>query len=127
MEQPGCPVLVVEDDADTREVVRDVLHDDGFEVVTAANGADGLAHLRLGRRPCAVVLDLMLPEVDGREVLEAMANDPELSDVPVVVITANVHMLTREYTNVRRIFRKPFPFLGLVKEVKQACGGKAPH
>ena len=80
-------VLVVEDDAPTRAVLSRTLEQDGWSVVEAENGRVALERLK-GRDPAVVLLDLMMPEMDGFEFLEAFRARPEGRSVPVVVITA---------------------------------------
>jgi signal transduction histidine kinase/DNA-binding response OmpR family regulator len=81
------PVLVVDDDPITREMLRRILSKRGWAVAEAADGSDALSVL--GRtRPAAVVLDLMMPGMDGFEVLDAMRRDATWRDIPVVVVTA---------------------------------------
>ncbi len=80
-------VLVVDDDPITREMLRRMLSKRGWAVTEAADGSDGLA--ALGRiRPAAVLLDLMMPGMDGFEVLDEMRRQPAWRDIPVVVVTA---------------------------------------
>jgi CheY-like chemotaxis protein len=80
-------ILVVEDDPDIREAMSDCLAFDGYEVESAADGALALTALRAHPFD-AVVLDLMMPVVTGRDVLAAMGADPRLASIPVVVCTA---------------------------------------
>jgi signal transduction histidine kinase/CheY-like chemotaxis protein len=82
-----APVLIVDDDPDARALVRDMLTTAGYGVAEAANGAEALASIRRAR-PSLVVLDLMMPELDGFAVLEHLSADPELRTLPVVVLTA---------------------------------------
>jgi CheY-like chemotaxis protein len=84
---PGAPVLVVEDDEATRATLRRALEKDGWEVAEAENGRVGLTRLD-SSRPDLVLLDLMMPEMDGFEFLEALRSRPAESCPPVVVITA---------------------------------------
>ena len=81
-------ILVVDDDADIREVLSDVLRELGHDVVTASNGLQALEILRQGALPCMVLLDLMMPVMDGYLFLEAQRGDPALASIPVTVITA---------------------------------------
>lgn len=82
------PVLVVDDDPDIRETLRDVIEAEGFAVVCAANGREALAALGMGLRPSLVVLDLMMPAMNGWELLAAIRADRALADLPVAVISA---------------------------------------
>src|SRR5687768_7389253 len=81
-------VLLVEDDSDIRETVGEVLGDHGYRVVTAGHGADALAQLRDGARPDVILLDLMMPVMDGAAFRSEQKADPELAAIPVIVMTA---------------------------------------
>ncbi len=83
----ASPVLVVEDDAATRSMLRRVLEQDQWTVVEAENGRDGLDRVR-EQVPGLVLLDLMMPEVDGFEFLQALRSNGDAAGVPVIVITA---------------------------------------
>ena len=87
-------VLLVEDDPDIRDIVQDVLEAEGYDVVPASHGRQALEFLsgaRESERPDLVILDMMMPLVDGRHVLEAIRNNQSLSSVPVVVMSAVAH------------------------------------
>ena len=85
----SCPgVLVVDDDADIRESLRDVLEEEGYEVTCVPNGKEALAYLKDGHRPCVIVLDLMMPVMDGWQFRRQQKQDPSIADIPLVVITA---------------------------------------
>ena len=81
-------VLVVDDDFNLRQTLREVLQDEGYGVDTAANGREALDRLQRSRPPQVVVLDLMMPVMDGWRVLDELARDASLSRIPVVVISA---------------------------------------
>jgi CheY-like chemotaxis protein len=85
MDGHGC-ILVVDDDEAIRESLGDCLRDEGYDVLVACNGAQALA--LMARRPCLVLLDLMMPVMSGWEVLETMHEDPRYAGIPVVVISA---------------------------------------
>jgi signal transduction histidine kinase/CheY-like chemotaxis protein/HAMP domain-containing protein len=82
----GDCVLVIDDDATARELIADPLKADGFSVVTASGGLEGL---KLARdvQPIAITLDVMMPDLDGWSVLAALRQDPELAEIPVIMIT----------------------------------------
>jgi signal transduction histidine kinase/CheY-like chemotaxis protein len=79
-------VLVIDDDATARELIADHLKAEGFSVVTAAGGVEGLK-LAKDLRPIAITLDVMMPDLDGWSVLAALRQDPELAEIPVIMIT----------------------------------------
>jgi len=82
-------VLVVEDDHDSRDTLRELLELEGWPVATARDGAEGLARMR-ELRPGLVLLDLLMPGMSGVEVCRERAADPELRAIPVALITADL-------------------------------------
>jgi two-component system, OmpR family, alkaline phosphatase synthesis response regulator PhoP len=84
---PERPILVVDDDAKIVRLVRTYLERDGFAVVTAADGPAALDAIET-HRPALVVLDLMLPELDGRAVIRAVRRDEEAGATPILVLSA---------------------------------------
>jgi CheY-like chemotaxis protein len=80
-------LLVVEDDAEFRESLADLLRIRGYSVRVAAHGEEALALLRSGARPCLILLDLMMPVMDGWDFRRALLRDPEVSKIPVVLIS----------------------------------------
>ena len=98
-------VLLAEDDLDIRDVLADMLRAEGFEVLEAGNGREAL-QLALTQRPNVIVTDLMMPMMDGRELISALKARAALSTVPIIVITA-----FRGYTDglaADRMLAKPF-------------------
>ena len=81
-------ILVVDDDEMIQESIREVLVDEGYQVVLAQNGVEALARLRNGELPALILLDLMMPLMDGWQFRAEQKRDPALSRIPVVVITA---------------------------------------
>lgn len=84
----AAPILVIDDEKPMRELLERFLHREGLEVVTAADGAAGIEAARR-RRPAAIMLDVMMPRMDGWAVLGALKADPALADVPVVMVTVS--------------------------------------
>ncbi|WP_176736727.1 ATP-binding protein [Oligoflexus tunisiensis] len=80
-------ILVVDDNEMNCEVVRDILTLEGYDVILAFGGQDALLKLR-EHHPDLVLLDLMMPEVSGEDVLQAMRRDPDLDNIPVILLTA---------------------------------------
>jgi CheY-like chemotaxis protein len=82
-------VLVVEDDVDIRESLVEALEDHGYEVIAVANGREALDVLRAGGpAPCLILLDLMMPTLDGRGFREQQLQDAALASIPVIVLSA---------------------------------------
>ena len=82
-------VLVVDDEADIRESLRDALSDEGYAVFVAGNGKEALELLPGLTRPCAVILDVIMPVMSGTEFYEAMRANPSLADIPVLMSTSD--------------------------------------
>jgi CheY-like chemotaxis protein len=83
------PILVVDDDADLRETLGELLHEEGYDARLCENGRVALEQLRQGPRPQLILLDLMMPEMNGWQFREAQLEDAGLRDIPVVVMTAS--------------------------------------
>ncbi len=82
-------VLLVEDDGDVREALADVLREHGYDVAWAADGAEAIRALRSGLRPAAILLDLMMPVMDGFQFRAEQRSDPALARIPVIVVSAD--------------------------------------
>jgi len=116
-------VLVVDDSSDTRMIARLILETEGYSIAEASDGEEALAILVSGRIPDVILLDLRMPRVDGFEVLETMAANPALADVPVVVFTAHLEMADDERLidgEARWLLLKPFQPDELVRFVERA-------
>jgi len=115
-------ILVVEDDASIRGLVSDLLRDDGYQVSEACNGAEALDAVR-EQRPDLIVLDLMMPVMDGWTFVEECRREPGFDDVPIVVTSAS-HDLPRtaerlRSLGVRTCLAKPFDVDGLLALVER--------
>lgn len=86
--RPTGPVLVVEDDPDQRDAVMLALQQAGYEVVAAADGLEALELLHAGMKPCLILLDLMMPEMDGVQFRKEQLKSAATADIPVVVVSA---------------------------------------
>jgi CheY-like chemotaxis protein len=81
-------ILIVEDDKDLREILCESLQIEGFEVVAVEHGEAALRHLGTGARPSVILLDLMMPIMDGWTFRERLLGDRALAKIPVIVMTA---------------------------------------
>jgi CheY-like chemotaxis protein len=85
----GLDVLLVDDDRDVRDTIEQILTDEGFSVSTATDGEDALARLAgTGGLPRLILLDLMMPVMDGREFLARVHRDSRLAQIPIVIISS---------------------------------------
>ena len=85
-------ILLVDDDDELRESIADGLEQAGFTVIRASDGADALGHLRSSNLPALVLLDLMMPGMNGWQLSEVMHADPVLAKIPIVALTATAVM-----------------------------------
>ena len=98
---PCSHIVVIEDDTDLRETLKDLLEMEGFRVVTASNGREGLRQIEQNGQPCLILLDLMMPVMNGWEFLEVLreGNTAELAKTPVAVVSAaaDIAHIERDY------------------------------
>ncbi|MEN3340308.1 MAG: hypothetical protein V7647_3984 [Acidobacteriota bacterium] len=125
--QPRLKVLLVEDDEDTREVLRLILESDGIEVAVARDGLDALT--RIGqlreqdpRSPSVIVLDYMMPRCSGPQFRQRQLADPDIADVPVILVSA-VSDLSSRAALLRpfAMLQKPIDPDQLTSVVRDAC------
>lgn len=122
MDTKKPPILVVDDDRDIREAVAAVLSSVGYPVLSAADGAAALEILRSSPVPVGlVILDLMMPKVDGWEFRARQKADPALRDIPVVILSAG-GQVEKKAQNLEAVgwLRKPVQLEVLVQEVANA-------
>jgi CheY-like chemotaxis protein len=116
-------ILLVEDDFAIRETVAEVLESDGFQVTCAHNGAEALRLLQEeGQRPGLILLDLMMPVMDGWEFRLAQRRNPEIASIPVIVLSAGAGQEGRLPSLAAAAFLpKPFELDQLLNTVGRLC------
>ena len=123
-------VMVVEDDRDTREVVKLILEMEGMGVSEASDGCEALERLHTLRAsnpscPCVIVLDIMMPRCSGPEFRRRQLGDPLIADVPIIVLSAVADQLPTDDLDAFARIAKPFDPDQLVRVVRRACGLEA--
>lgn len=113
-----APILVVDDNQDTRDALRRLLQIRGHPVVTARDGQDALAYLRNGGTACLIILDLYMPRVDGRLFRAAQLGDASLARIPVIVFSVAVG---ETLADVAGFVRKNDP-LSLLTRIEHTLG-----
>jgi CheY-like chemotaxis protein len=116
-------VLVVEDDPDMRESMESVLSYAGHSITTVADGLEALTWLAGNRpHPCVILLDLMMPGMNGFELRSRLRADPRLADIPVVVLTGAGGMADRGAAELQaEILRKPIDLRDLLAAIHRHC------
>jgi CheY-like chemotaxis protein len=115
-----CPILIVEDDADLREMMAQLLTLEGFRASTVANGREALEYLSQGDKPDVILLDLMMPVMDGWEFRRQQQASDDLSKVPVIVLSA-LDQTRAADVNAVAFLKKPLDFDRLLELVRQYC------
>ena len=117
-------ILVVEDDPDLREALAEILRDEGYSVDGASHGAEALAFLRhgAGGSTCLILLDLTMPVMNGWQFRDVQRRDPDLSRIPVVVLSAAERLADQlEPLGVQAFIRKPIELSRLLDAIRQYC------
>ncbi len=113
-------ILIVEDDDDLRTVVTELLRHLGYRVASAINGRDALDYLRAHRAPSLIVLDVMMPVMDGVEFCRRRLRDPTLRSIPIFLFTARGQSIAN--ISAVRVLRKPLvvsEFIDAVRSVME--------
>jgi two-component system, OmpR family, response regulator CpxR len=125
MTGPGCgrTVMVVEDDVDIRDSIHEVLADLQYRPVSASDGAAALDQLKLmDPKPCVILLDMMMPILDGPGFRQRQQQDPELSGIPVVILSAHAEArATASEMQVAAFLKKPVKLQELLDTIEQFC------
>jgi two-component system chemotaxis response regulator CheY len=120
---PSRAVLVVDDDPDIRDFMSDFLADEGYQVKAAGNGRQAL-DLLASWRPDVILLDLMMPVMDGWAFLAAQQADAELAHLPVIVMSASYNLVKLdERVPVPEVLAKPFTIEDLLAKVEPLIRG----
>lgn len=112
-------ILIIEDDRDIREVLKMILETEGFTAYTAVNGQDGLKALNSIGRPCLILLDLMMPVMNGWEFLQTMKTNFFIATIPVIVVSAVAE--NSQAPGAVGYIKKPVDLRLLLEFVKRFC------
>ena len=116
---PDATVLVVDDDPVIQKLLQVNFEMEGYAVITASDGEEGLAKAR-AERPTAIVLDVMMPKMDGLEVARHLKADPETKGIPIVLLSAKAQqadIAAGTNTGAEEYLTKPFDPLELLERV----------
>ncbi len=117
-------ILVVDDEFGSIDVLAAVLEDEGYRVFTASNGKRGLERLA-ENKPDLVVLDFMMPLMNGAQMGAAMRADPAYRDIPIIMMSAVTEPAVRErFSGYRAFLRKPFNMAALLEAIQGLLGAE---
>jgi CheY-like chemotaxis protein len=114
----GATILVVDDDTDLRETVGELLVEEGYDALLFEDGRAALEFLREGAEPRLILLDLMMPDMNGWQFREEQLKDERLKEIPVVVMTASRSLDANPIT-AREILYKPIGLGQLLEAVER--------
>jgi CheY-like chemotaxis protein len=115
-------VLIIEDEADAAELFAEMMRVSGFHVVKTSSSTPAI-HMMIANKPDVVILDIMMPEISGMDILRQMRSDPELSSIPVVVVSAKsmpADIKNGMEAGASTYITKPVGFLELKEAVERA-------
>jgi CheY-like chemotaxis protein len=122
MELPAGDILLVEDDDSLGAILTAVLQDQGYTVVRASNGQEALNHLHTERPPHLILLNLVMPVMNGWQFREQLRKVPELADIPVIVLSG-VRKLDKQAASigVTDSFTKPYNLKAVIDTIQHYC------
>ena len=115
-------ILIVDDDEDTREALRAILRDEGFDARVAKDGEEAIVQITTQDAPSLVLLDTRLPKADGLQVLDAVEKRHELDSIPVVLVTGDSKPIG--HRRAVAVLRKPYDLDDILRLARKFCGGK---
>lgn len=115
-------ILIIEDDAEIRETLTEILQMEGYAVHSVKNGQEGIDYLRTSSPPALILLDYMMPVMNGGQFRTVQKEDPKLSKIPVVVLSADSSVFQKsDVVGVHGFLRKPIELERLLSMIKVYC------
>ena len=127
MESPEKTVLIIEDEADAAELFAEMMRVSGFRVLKTLSSAPAIAMMK-AEKPDIVLLDIMMPDISGLDVLREMRTEPDLVNIPVVIVSAKsmpVDIKSGMDAGASTYLTKPVGFLELKEAVERALGSQS--
>jgi len=119
-------ILFIEDEPDMLAVMEPRLEQAGFKMISAPNGIQGL-RAAIDEKPDLILLDILMPQMDGYETCERLKKDPQTKDIPVIIVTAVGSKTLGEnckFVGANDFIRKPYNPEELIGKIKKLLGGK---
>jgi CheY-like chemotaxis protein len=122
VDTPTKQVMIVDDDNDIRDAISQILEYEGYEVLQASNGQEGIDRLRDQQKPGLILLDLMMPVMNGWQFRTELQSNPILKEIPVVILSADGNIQQKsENIGVAGYLKKPIQLDTLLDTVKRYC------
>lgn len=111
-------ILIVEDDKSICDILKEILIDEGYNVSTAQNGKEALEYLQNNTHPDLILLDVMMPIMDGITFRKAQLNNPQISQIPVIIMSADINIVSKiDSLNNQGFIKKPLEIDDLIKKI----------
>jgi CheY-like chemotaxis protein len=121
-------ILIVDDEPDIRWLISELLIDEGYTVAQAADGREALAYLQDATPlPCVIILDLMMPIMNGWDFLQVQQHNPRLASIPIVVVSAARTAINVNGLGVQEALDKPFDMDRLLATIQRYCPSAPPY
>jgi CheY-like chemotaxis protein len=115
-------ILVIDDDPDIRDALAEILVDEGYEVTGVNNGREALDYLKEATRPSLILLDMMMPGMDGWSFRRELQKDPALAEIPVVILSAHGDVRDAALVlGVADYLRKPLKVESVLEIAERFC------
>jgi CheY-like chemotaxis protein len=121
---PGKTILIVDDESSIRSVLAELLEEEGYHVAVVRTGQEAIDYLNSGEtQPCLILLDMLMPEMTGLEFRRLQQEQPQLAEIPVIAMSANLHVAqAAQVLGVNDYLQKPFDLQTLLSTVVRNCG-----
>ena len=124
VQEKAKTILIVEDDEDLNLLYRLYLKGESYQIVQALNGREGLEKIE-AEKPNLIILDMIMPVMDGEEFLKKLRFEKKIMDIPVIIASVNdkIPASLIEKAKVRKVLKKPFAIEVLLREIESALKG----
>ena len=113
-------ILLIEDDNSIREAIQFVLDSEGYQIAVARDGEEGMSMLHNDLKPDVIILDIMMPVMNGFEFRKAQLNDPQLASIPTIALSADRNFHQQTHSGFQSVLKKPVELDDLLQSIESA-------